>query len=76
MTSFDLKHGSDIWEKLSTRGALDKESSHYEIRKGELGCAVCASRMVPANSTKEMVFSLVWDQPKIKFKCKQYEHTR
>ena len=76
MMSFDVNHGTDLWEKLTTRSCLDNESGSYEIRKGEVGSAVNGCGSVRPNSVLEMTFALVWDQPKIRFKGKQHEHTR
>ncbi|CAG7829246.1 unnamed protein product [Allacma fusca] len=76
MTQFDVKTGADLWTKLGGTGRLDVESSRYELKRGEVGSAVCCSSFVGAHENDEMVFSLVWHQPLIHFKGKQRQHTR
>jgi len=68
VNQFDVKTGLDIWTKLQKSGKLDCESCYYEILKGELGAAVCCSSVVKSNDQDQMVFSLGWHQPVIKFK--------
>jgi hypothetical protein len=76
MNQFDLKTGSDIWLKLAKTGRLDVESCSYELTHGEMGIAVNCQTTLEAGESKEMVFTLVWDQPKIKFKGKSCTHIR
>ena len=76
MTQFDVKTGGDLWSKLSSTGKLDSESSTYELKRGEVGVAVSCSTSVSANSSEEMIFSLVWHQPIINFKGKLRSHVR
>lgn len=76
MNQFDLKTGSDIWLKLNKTGRLDTESCSYELAKGEMGIAVNCITEVGPKGMEEMVFTLAWDQPYIRFKGKQYTHTR
>ena len=76
MISFDLKHGSDIWAKLNKTGRLDTDGGSYEISKGELGSAVNCDGLVESKSSLEMIFALVWDQPKVQFKGKKHNFTR
>ena len=68
MVTFDLQYGSDLWTNLCRSGKLDKETGYYKISKGEVGTAMNSSGLVNGNSNLEMVFSLVWDQPRIAFK--------
>ncbi|XP_021947733.1 non-lysosomal glucosylceramidase [Folsomia candida] len=76
MNQFDLLHGSDLWLKLSQTGRLDTESCSYELTKGETGIAVNCIGEVDPKGMEEMIFTLGWDQPQIKFKGREWTHTR
>ncbi|XP_072378819.1 non-lysosomal glucosylceramidase [Diabrotica undecimpunctata] len=69
---FDPKSNGfdDLWFPLHENGEFDKpKKSTYASGNvyNEMGCGIAAKMRVPANQTKEVDMSLVWDMPTISF---------
>ncbi|XP_008548504.2 non-lysosomal glucosylceramidase [Microplitis demolitor] len=70
--------GRDLWELLERTGKLNTSPTHSKSSPAQkhVGCAVCTSLRIQANSTREIEFCLVWDIPKVQFHYKLRQYLR
>ncbi len=61
--------GSDVWRDFSKSGQLREPDTPIERRTEphRTGAALCAAVTIPAHETREIVFSLSWDIPIMRF---------
>lgn len=61
-------NGKSLWKKLETDGELNSDDK-YVVNSGktDIGSALCTRTSVNPNDFSTFVFSLVWDNPIIKF---------
>ncbi|GBG64962.1 hypothetical protein CBR_g48711 [Chara braunii] len=60
----------DMWEEVRQNGFFFKSKDEQKSPSGEgcaIGAAVAAFTVVPPGMSREMVFSLAWDAPIVKF---------
>ncbi len=58
--------GSEVWQDFASDGVLDENSDGSVSASGEtIGAAVAAKVNLKPGATKEIVFSLAWDMPRI-----------
>ncbi|GBG69798.1 hypothetical protein CBR_g4627 [Chara braunii] len=59
-----------MWEEVRQNGFFFKSKDEQKSPSGEgcaIGAAVAAFTVVPPGMSREMVFSLAWDAPIVKF---------
>jgi len=60
--------GADIWDDFSKNGQLmDEEAVQPSPTGAAIGGAVSARVRIPAGTTRQIVFALVWDMPVMRF---------
>lgn len=76
-TQFDPKgNGKAVWEELSQYGKFTKDILDKELKRKEVGVALCADFTVEPSSREIVEFGLVWDMPKIHFPKKLNTYNR